>query len=84
VVDAAWQTSTSADLALPHVDGPYPRGYRLTRWLSGQVMRASIADRAVSNRFDAVTTMLSHPSTLATPGALLRSLRANLRARGQG
>lgn len=83
VVDAAWQTSTSADLALPHVDGPYPRGYRLTRWLSGQVMRASITDRAVSNRFDAVTTMLSHPSTLATPGVLLRSLRANLRAHGQ-
>jgi 2-polyprenyl-6-methoxyphenol hydroxylase-like FAD-dependent oxidoreductase len=84
VVDAAWQTSTSADLALPHVDGPYPRGYRLTRWLSGQIMRASITDRAVSHRFDAVTTMLSHPSTLATPGLLLRALRVNLRAHGQG
>jgi hypothetical protein len=29
---AAWQVSTTADVALPHVDGPYPRGYKLRNW----------------------------------------------------
>jgi hypothetical protein len=44
VVDAAWQVSTFADLELPHVDGPYPRGYTLIRWLSGQVFKASMTE----------------------------------------
>lgn len=41
VVDAVWDVSTGADLALPHVDGPYPRGYRLLKWAKGQIFTAS-------------------------------------------
>ncbi|MEU4424474.1 FAD-dependent monooxygenase [Actinoplanes sp. NPDC024001] len=80
VVDAAWQISTMADLALPHVDGPYPRGYRILRWASGLIFKASMRDHTVSRRLGQVTTMLAHPSALASPGFLLRALTRGARA----
>jgi 2-polyprenyl-6-methoxyphenol hydroxylase-like FAD-dependent oxidoreductase len=78
VVDAAWQISTMADLALPHVDGPYPRGYRLLQWVSGLIFKASMRDHTVSQRLNKVTTLLAHPSSLASPGFLLRALTARV------
>jgi 2-polyprenyl-6-methoxyphenol hydroxylase-like FAD-dependent oxidoreductase len=80
VVDAAWSISTSADLALPHVNGPYPRGYGLSSWVSKQIIEASITDVEIARHFNQVTQMLRHPSSLATPGTLLRALRANRRS----
>ncbi|MEV4719456.1 FAD-dependent oxidoreductase [Micromonospora noduli] len=79
VVDAAWSLSTSADLALPHVDGPYPRGYRLSRWASGQIIAATVTDVATARRFNDVVSMREHPRSLARPGVLLDALRANRR-----
>ncbi|RAO31866.1 uncharacterized protein ONO23_03626 [Micromonospora noduli] len=79
VVDAAWSLSTSADLALPHVDGPYPRGYRLSRWASGQIIAATVTDVATARRFNDVVSMREHPRSLARPGVLLGALRANRR-----
>ncbi|SIR32292.1 FAD-dependent oxidoreductase [Micromonospora avicenniae] len=81
VVDAAWSTSTSADLALPHVDGPYPRAYRLRSWASGQIVAATVTDVAVARRFNQVVSMRAHPNSLITPGVILGALRANRRAR---
>ncbi|MFI6264972.1 FAD-dependent oxidoreductase [Micromonospora sp. NPDC051006] len=81
VVDAAWSMSTSADLALPHVDGPYPRGYRITSWLSNQIVTATVTDVSIARRFNQVVSMREHPSSLATPGVVLGALRANRRAR---
>ncbi|TDB76932.1 NAD(P)/FAD-dependent oxidoreductase [Micromonospora sp. KC723] len=81
VVEAAWSTSTSADLALPHVGGPYPRGYRISSWISRQIVTATVTDVTVARRFNQVVSMREHPSSLATPGVLLAALRANLRAR---
>lgn len=78
VVDAAWQVSTFADLALPHVDGPYPRGYRLVKAISGLVFQAAAGDPHVNVQFNRVTTMLDHPSALARPQTLLRALRWKL------
>jgi hypothetical protein len=75
VVDAAWGLSTSADLALPHIGGPYPRGYRLTRWFGDRIVEAAQVDPVVARRFDEVMHMLRHPSTLAGAGTLTRSLR---------
>ncbi|MCG5435182.1 FAD-dependent oxidoreductase [Micromonospora foliorum] len=80
VVDAAWSLSTSADLALPHVDGPYPRGYRLSRWASGQIIAATVTDVTTARRFNDVVSMREHPGSLARPGVLLGALRANRRA----
>ncbi|MEU4235968.1 FAD-dependent monooxygenase [Actinoplanes sp. NPDC026619] len=74
VVDAAWQISTMADLALPHVDGPYPKGYRAIQWASGLIFQASMRDQQVNQRVGQVTTMLAHPSALAEPRFLMRAL----------
>ncbi|MFE3782244.1 FAD-dependent oxidoreductase [Amycolatopsis sp. NPDC059090] len=81
VVDAAWQICTFADLELPHVDGPYPRGYRLLRWISGQLFEAAATDSVSNERLARVTTMLEHPSSLAKLPALLRVLSLRLRSR---
>ncbi len=81
VVDAAWSMSTSADLALPHVDGPYPRGYRFSRWVSRQIVDATVTDIATARRFNDVVSLCEHPNSLARPGVILGALRANLRAR---
>ncbi|MFI8420205.1 NAD(P)/FAD-dependent oxidoreductase [Streptomyces sp. NPDC085479] len=43
-VDAAWQLSTAADLAQPHVTGPYPRGYRAQKWVADRLTEASVRD----------------------------------------
>ncbi len=80
VVDVAWQVSTFADLELPHVDGPYPRGYRLIRWFSGQLFKASMTDSVTNERLARVTTMLAHPNSLAKLSTLLRALWLNLRS----
>lgn len=82
VVDAAWQTSTSADLSLPHVTGPYPRGYRLAARLGDLVVRASVTDVEINRRFLRVTHMREHPSLLARPGTLLRAAHV-VRAQGR-
>lgn len=74
VVDVAWQVSTFADLDLPHVDGPYPRGYRLTKWFAGLLFELSVTDPVTSERLARITTMLAHPNTLARPGLLARAL----------
>ncbi|MBQ0902148.1 NAD(P)/FAD-dependent oxidoreductase [Micromonospora sp. U21] len=78
VVDAAWQISTSADIELPHVDGPYPPGYKVTKWFGDLVFRTSLTDPVLSARLGRVTTMLDHPATLSRPGTVLRALRLGL------
>jgi 2-polyprenyl-6-methoxyphenol hydroxylase-like FAD-dependent oxidoreductase len=75
VVDAAWQTSTLNDLALPHVTGPYPPGYRIARVLSDLIVRASITDLDINRRFIQVTHMRAHPATVLGPRTLLRAAR---------
>ncbi|MET0417554.1 MAG: FAD-dependent oxidoreductase [Actinoplanes sp.] len=79
IVDAAWQVSTMADLALPHVDGPYPKGYKAIRWASGRIFAASMKDQTVNKRLGQVTQMLAHPSALTSPRFLLRALTAGAR-----
>jgi 2-polyprenyl-6-methoxyphenol hydroxylase-like FAD-dependent oxidoreductase len=78
IVDAAWQVSTFADLSLPHVDGPYPRGYKAIKWVSGLVFKASMTDATIAERLAKVTTMLAPPGSLARPGTLLRAIWVNL------
>ncbi|MBL7255472.1 FAD-dependent oxidoreductase [Paractinoplanes lichenicola] len=80
IVDAAWQVSTMADLALPHVDGPYPKGYKAIQWVTGLIFKASMRDQSINQRLGQVTTMLEHPSALAQPRFLLRALAIGARA----
>jgi 2-polyprenyl-6-methoxyphenol hydroxylase-like FAD-dependent oxidoreductase len=79
IVDVAWQISTFADLSLPHVDGPYPRGYGLLKWFTGVVFRAAGVDPEVNEAMARTTQMMAHPNSLAKPRLLLRALRFGLR-----
>jgi 2-polyprenyl-6-methoxyphenol hydroxylase-like FAD-dependent oxidoreductase len=81
VVDVAWGTATGADLALPHVNAPPPRGHRLVQWINGKVRPASFLDPEIARRVEEVSWLLRHPSSLAAPGTLIRAIRANRRAR---
>lgn len=84
IVDAAWQVSGLPDLSLPHVDGPYPRGYKLLNWMGNAIYDASATDRSVNERLSPVTVMLAHPSSLAAPGVVLRALRHRMLTRRVG
>ncbi|MFE1173940.1 NAD(P)/FAD-dependent oxidoreductase [Streptomyces sp. NPDC058773] len=75
VVDAAWQLSATADLAQPHVTGPYPRGYRLARWAGDKITEASVLDPGVNQAFMDVVHMRRHPKTLTRPRVLARAAR---------
>ncbi|MGW0333487.1 NAD(P)/FAD-dependent oxidoreductase [Streptomyces sp. NPDC003011] len=75
VVDAAWQVSTTADLAQPHVTGPYPPGYRMIRWAGDKVVAASVIDPAVNKEFMDVVNMRKHPRALTSPRVLIRTAR---------
>ncbi|WP_433218195.1 FAD-dependent oxidoreductase [Dactylosporangium sp. CS-047395] len=81
VVDAAWQVSTFADLGLPHITEGQPRGYRVIRWASNLLLRASMTDPATCRRLNSVTAMETHPAALAKPGVVLRALRLRLLGR---
>jgi 2-polyprenyl-6-methoxyphenol hydroxylase-like FAD-dependent oxidoreductase len=81
VVDVAWGTATGADLALPHVSVPPPRGHRLPQWINSQVRPASFLDPGIARQVEEVAWLLRHPSSLAAPGTLIRAIRANRRAR---
>ncbi|MFJ5779954.1 NAD(P)/FAD-dependent oxidoreductase [Streptomyces sp. NPDC093094] len=75
VVDAAWQVSATADLAQPHVTGPYPPGYRLIRWAGDKVVEASVLDPMVNREFMGVVNMRKHPRALTSPRVLMRTAR---------
>jgi len=83
VVDAAWQTSTFADLDLPHVDGPYPRGYHLAKRMSALLLKASMSDQAVREQLNHVRGLLAHPDSLSRPGLLARVLLRSLLPAGR-
>jgi 2-polyprenyl-6-methoxyphenol hydroxylase-like FAD-dependent oxidoreductase len=82
VVDAAWDTSTTADLALPHIDGPYPPGYRLRQRMDERIRAAALRDPVIAGCLDEIRFMLKHPRSRYRPGILTRVLLAGLRRRG--
>ncbi|MFE6700266.1 hypothetical protein [Streptomyces sp. NPDC057718] len=78
VVEAAWQISSLADLAQPHVTGPYPPGYRLTRWMADMVTTASVIDPGVNSVYMDVVNLLKHPQALRSPKVIARTVRVLL------
>ena len=70
VVDAAWGISTSGDKA--EVSLPD----RVRRWLVRQVVEATVTDIEVNKAFQSVMQMETHPTVLARPDVVWRSLRA--------
>ncbi|MET9652172.1 hypothetical protein ABZZ44_18185 [Streptomyces sp. NPDC006460] len=78
VVDGAWQLSTAADLAQPHVTGPYPRGYRVQKWVADRLTEASVLDSAVNTQYMQVVNMQLPPKALTDPRFLARATRVLL------
>jgi 2-polyprenyl-6-methoxyphenol hydroxylase-like FAD-dependent oxidoreductase len=75
VIDAAWDISTAADAA--RLGGPQkrPAKVRLQRWIMNQILTAAVADEKIATKFNAVAYMTAHPTSLATPGTVLRAIR---------
>ncbi|MFE6222818.1 hypothetical protein [Streptomyces sp. NPDC057854] len=80
-VDAAWQLSTAADLAQPHVTGPYPRGYRAQKWVADRLTEASVIDSGVNAAYLRVVHMEAPPKALTDPRLLARAARVLIRRR---
>ncbi|MGA4803209.1 NAD(P)/FAD-dependent oxidoreductase [Streptomyces lavendulocolor] len=78
VIDGAWQLSTAADLAQPHVTGPYPRGYRMQKWVADRLTEASVRDAAVNERYMDVVNMQMPPKALTDVRFLARAARVLL------
>ncbi|AJF69365.1 FAD-dependent oxidoreductase [Streptomyces vietnamensis] len=78
VVEGAWQLSTAADLAQPHVTGPYPRGYRVQKWVADRLTEASVRDSAVNAQYMGVVNMQLPPKALTSPRFLARAARVLL------
>ncbi|WP_225802741.1 FAD-dependent monooxygenase [Streptomyces sp. NK15101] len=78
VVEGAWQLSTAADLAQPHVTGPYPRGYRVQKWVADRLAEASVRDSAVNAQYMGVVNMQLPPKALTNPRFLARAARVLL------
>lgn len=74
-VDAAWEVSATADLAQPHVTGPYPPGYPILRWIGDKIVSASLRDADVNRAFMDVVQMRKHPRALTRPRILLQAAR---------
>jgi 2-polyprenyl-6-methoxyphenol hydroxylase-like FAD-dependent oxidoreductase len=74
-VDAAWEVSTTADLAQPHVTGPYPAGYPVLRWIGDKIIWASLRDAEVNRAFMDVVHMRKPPRALTRPRVLLQAAR---------
>ncbi|MET8768445.1 FAD-dependent monooxygenase [Streptomyces sp. NPDC004658] len=77
-VNAGWNLSTTADLAQPHVIGPYPRGYALMRWVGDKITQASLQDAEINRAYMSVVHMQQHPRALARPRVLMRAARVLL------
>ncbi|MGW9452545.1 NAD(P)/FAD-dependent oxidoreductase [Streptomyces sp. NPDC055632] len=75
VVEGAWQLSTAADLAQPHVTGPYPRGHRARKWVADRLTEASVLDSAVNARYMGVVNMELPPKALTDVRFLARAAR---------
>ncbi|MER8232489.1 hypothetical protein [Streptomyces sp. NPDC094049] len=77
-VDAAWELSTTADLAQPHVTGPYPRGYPVLKRVADGITEASVTDPEVNETYMRVLHMLERPRALTGPRVLYRTARTLL------
>lgn len=81
VTDGAWDISTFNDLALPHVDGPYPRFYPLLHWYYMKFDAAAMRDPELGEIQARVTTLQDLPGIRLRPSTVLKVLKNTVFAR---
>ncbi|MFD8634622.1 FAD-dependent oxidoreductase [Streptomyces sp. NPDC059533] len=73
--EVAWQIATSEDMRYPGTEGPPPD--RATKVLQGYMARVMVganADQAIAGRFFGVLSLTAPPTTLLSPGTVVRVL----------
>lgn len=81
-VDAAWQLSTGADLALPEVEGRRPLPVRVVNAWVDRVLAAAGVDADVARTFLQVSGLIDPPARLFHPGLVATVVRRNRGRRG--
>ncbi|MFJ8014959.1 FAD-dependent oxidoreductase [Streptomyces sp. NPDC096339] len=73
--ETAWQIATSEDMRYPGTEGPPPD--RATKVLQGYMSRVMVganSDQAIADRFFGVLSLSAPPTTLLSPGTVVRVL----------
>ncbi len=76
-IDVAWETSASADLAYPGVEGPRTLKVRLGNAYMARFLEAAQNDGRFTATFFRVAGLLDPPQTLMRPGLVRDVLRAS-------
>jgi 2-polyprenyl-6-methoxyphenol hydroxylase-like FAD-dependent oxidoreductase len=79
VIDTPWQLAVGEDFRFPGTTGPKPAGLDVLNRYVARVHRATLEDPAVGAAFIQVMNLMAPPSSLMTPGMMLRVWQANRR-----
>ena len=79
VIDTPWQLAVGEDFRFPETTGPKPGGVDVINRYVAAVHRATLQDAVVGAAFIRVMNLLAPPSSLMTPGIMLRVWQANRR-----
>jgi 2-polyprenyl-6-methoxyphenol hydroxylase-like FAD-dependent oxidoreductase len=79
VIDTPWQLAVGEDFRFPETTGPKPAGVDVLNRYVAAVHRATLEDAAVGLAFIKVMNLMAPPSSLMTPGLMLRVWQANRR-----
>jgi 2-polyprenyl-6-methoxyphenol hydroxylase-like FAD-dependent oxidoreductase len=79
VIDTPWQLAVGEDFRFPGTTGPKPAGVDVLNRYVARVHRATLEDAVVGAAFIKVMNLMAPPSSLMTPGIMLRVWQANRR-----
>lgn len=85
ITDAAWVMSAGDDATrLDAIEGvEVSADAARERWAMQQILEASLVDQTIAKAFNDVTSMLSHPASLADPVLIERAIACNQRVAGE-
>ena len=83
IVDTPWQLAVGEDFRFPETVGPKPAGVDLLNRYVAAVHRATLVDPVVGRAFAKVMNLMAPPTSLMSPGMMVRVWRGNRRLRQQ-
>ncbi len=79
VIDTPWQLAVGEDFRFPETTGPKPAGVDVLNRYVAAVHRATLEDAVVGAAFIQVMNLMAPPSSLMSPGLMVRVWQANRR-----